>query len=71
MDAILPVKVDILDPDGRPAEFNGFYGAADGILAITLDIAPNDVQGTWEVRVKELASGQSAIHYMRIERVAD
>ena len=68
MDAILPVKVDILDPDGRPTEFSGFYGAADGILAITLDIALNDVQGAFLVRVKELASGQSAIHYMRVRK---
>jgi hypothetical protein len=67
IDAVVPVKLDILDPDGRPAEFSGFYGAAGGALEISVDIAPNDVQGIWAVRVEELASGQTAIRYMRVE----
>ena len=68
LDAVLPVKVDILDPDGRPAEFSGFYGAAGGILEIGLDIAPNDVEGIWTVRAKELASGKTATQYIRVKQ---
>lgn len=57
IDGVVPVKVDISDPTGRPAEFSGYYGATTGRLFIKLDIAPNDTIGTWHVRVQELASG--------------
>ncbi|WP_164101357.1 LamG-like jellyroll fold domain-containing protein [Candidatus Laterigemmans baculatus] len=66
IDAVVPVRVDIFDPAGRPAEFSGYYGAADGRLELTLDLAPNDRQGVWEVRVQELASGLSARTAFRV-----
>jgi hypothetical protein len=58
--AVVPVRVDVTDPDGRAAEFSGYYGASDGRLSVTLDLAPNDLPGTWRIRVSELASGRSA-----------
>ncbi len=57
IDAVIPVQVTISDPDGRPAEFSGFYAAVDGETAIQLDLATNETQGVWEVTVRELASG--------------
>jgi len=66
LDAVVPVRVDILDPDARPAEFSGYYGAAGGRLDVHLDIAPNDVRGIWRVRVREGASGLTADHYFRV-----
>jgi hypothetical protein len=68
VDAVVPVRVDILDPDGCAAEFSGYYGAAGGQLQIRVDIATNDGPGTWEVRVRELASGQVATRYVRVSR---
>jgi len=64
LDAVVPVRVDILDPEARPAEFSGYYGAKGGRLEIRLDLAPNDTAGTWEVRVTELASGIEARKYV-------
>ena len=55
--AVIPVKVEILDPQNKAAEFSGFYGAKGGRLAIAADLASNDPAGQWTIRVTELASG--------------
>jgi hypothetical protein len=57
--AVVPVKVDVLDTKGQPAEFSGYYGAKDGKLSLRLAIAANDEAGTWTIKVTELASGLS------------
>ena len=59
-------KVEIADPDGRIAEFSGYYGATGGKLQIRLDIAPNDAPGIWQVAVTELASGATSHGYFRV-----
>lgn len=68
IDAVVPVRVDILDSEGRAAEYSGHYGAAGGSLALTLDLAANDQPGVWEVRVRELASGRRASRFVRVLR---
>ncbi len=68
IDAIIPMHLEILDPEGVPAEFSGHYGAVGGRLAVTLDLAPNDRPGVWEIRVAELASGRSSRAYLRVAR---
>ncbi|MFW6163341.1 MAG: hypothetical protein ACODAJ_11280, partial [Planctomycetota bacterium] len=55
--ALVPVEVRILDPQGREAEGSGYYGAKDGRLSLTLDLARNDLPGEWTVSIQELASG--------------
>jgi hypothetical protein len=64
--AVVPVKVEIRDPEGRRAEFSGFYGAADGQVKIGLDLASNDPFGVWQISVREQASGQTATNYFRV-----
>jgi len=66
LSAVVPLQVEIRDPEGRPAEFSGYYGAAGGRASLTLDLAPNDVAGVWEIRARELASGKSATAYLRV-----
>lgn len=66
--AIVPLKIKILDPEGRESEYSGYYGARDGKTEINLDIAPNDVCGVWAVNVKDLASGKSQNAYMRVSK---
>jgi len=66
IDAVVPVKVELLDPHGRATEFSGYYGAKDGQVQVTADLAPNDVPGLWRIRVQELASGQVADAYVRV-----
>ncbi|MBM3860120.1 MAG: hypothetical protein FJ395_10770 [Verrucomicrobia bacterium] len=68
IDAVIPVRVEIRDPSGRDAEWTGYYGAAGGRLSLKLDFASNDSPGVWQIRVRELASGQIASHYVRVMR---
>ncbi|NKB68277.1 MAG: hypothetical protein GKR89_14540 [Candidatus Latescibacteria bacterium] len=64
--SVVPLQIEILDPQGRPAEYSGYYGARDGDLHLLLDIAPNDLQGTWTLRVQERASGKSSQHVLAV-----
>jgi len=60
LDAVLPVKVEIVDAKGRPAEFSGYYGARDSQVSIECNLSLNDEAGSWIVRARELASGLTA-----------
>jgi concanavalin A-like lectin/glucanase superfamily protein len=60
LEAVLPVRVDLRDAEGRLAERSGYYAAVDGRLRIKLDIASNDPFGAWTVEVHDLASGHKA-----------
>lgn len=64
--AVIPLEIQITDPAGRPAEWSGFYGAAEGRLPLRLDIGANDRLGLWRIRVRELASGHSKSFYFRV-----
>jgi hypothetical protein len=66
--AAIPVDVQILDANGRPAERSGFYALKNGPLKLRLDIAVNDDPGTWEVRVRELATGMEQRVFMKVVR---
>ncbi len=59
-DAVIPLRIDITDAAGQPAEGTGWHAAKAGVLKLTLDIAPNDAPGNWTLRARELASGQTA-----------
>jgi hypothetical protein len=58
--AVVPVQLMVTDPQGRPAEGSGFYGAKDGVLRVNLDLAPNDATGVWQIVIRELAFGREA-----------
>jgi hypothetical protein len=64
--AVVPVQVEIFDPQSRPAECHGYYGAADGRLAIDMNLARNDVPGNWRVVVRELASGRQVERTLQV-----
>ncbi len=66
VNAVIPLELVIRDPDGRRAEFSGFYGARDGQASITLTLAPNDTPGVWTIEARELASGIVTRHYVRL-----
>ncbi|MBM4154972.1 MAG: hypothetical protein FJ221_08060 [Lentisphaerae bacterium] len=66
VDAVIPLRVDIRDPDGRVAERTGWYGAKDGVLELQLDFAANDLPGAWEIRVRELASGRRDARFLTL-----
>ncbi len=64
--AVIPVRVTLRDATGKTAEGSGFYAAENGILDLDLNLAPNEDPGTWEIRVKELASGMESVKWMRV-----
>jgi hypothetical protein len=66
--AVVPVRLDITDPEGRLAEPTGAYAAVDGRLSVQLDLAANDVPGLWRVRAVEGASGRVAERTFRVIR---
>lgn len=60
IEAIVPLRVDIVDAGGQAAEFSGFYGAKDGTVSLTIDLAQNDASGIWLIRAQELCSLRSS-----------
>lgn len=66
IDAVVPLEITVWDAERRMAEYSGYYGAADGQAEITLDVAPNDPFGTWQIQARELASGRTAVGYFRV-----
>jgi hypothetical protein len=66
--AVIPMKVEIRDTNGRPTEGCGYYAADNGLLTVDLDIASNEDPGVWEIRVRELASGMESVKYLRVEK---
>ncbi|OYW71628.1 MAG: hypothetical protein B7Z37_27235 [Verrucomicrobia bacterium 12-59-8] len=66
MPAAIPVAVSIRDADGAPAEFDGYHVVDNGELVLRLDLARNETPGTWEVQVRELASGMEAVKWMQV-----
>jgi hypothetical protein len=64
--AVIPLRIEIRDTNGRLAESSGYHAAENGRLSLTLDLAPNEDPGTWEITVRELASRKSAMAAMRV-----
>ncbi|MDF1859013.1 MAG: LamG domain-containing protein [Verrucomicrobiales bacterium] len=67
VDAVIPIDLRIIDPEGVELEGSGYYGAASGKLTVTIDIAPNDRIGLWEIRATERARGLETRTYLRVE----
>lgn len=66
VNAIIPLKVIIEDANGVAAEGSGYYAAEKGALEISLDLAPNEDPGVWQVRVRDLASGMESVQWMKV-----
>ena len=58
--AVIPMKITILDAEGKEAEFSGYHAAVNGNLELRLEPAPNETPGTWQITAEELASGHTA-----------
>ncbi|MBO4528869.1 MAG: hypothetical protein J5743_14640 [Victivallales bacterium] len=55
--AVVPVKLTILDADGKPAEFSGYHAAVNGELKLNLSIPSNEKPGKWTITAENLANG--------------
>jgi hypothetical protein len=60
MRGVWPLQIEITDPAGRVAEWSGFYGADNGAVKINYEVAPNDINGAWQISARDLAGGKSA-----------
>jgi hypothetical protein len=67
LQAVVPMEVSIRDPQNRLAEKSGFYGAANGKLSITLELAPNDLPGKWQIEVREGLRGQKVTKSLTVK----
>jgi hypothetical protein len=66
IEGVLPVQLEIFDPDGRLAEWSGFHGVVNGQLDLRFDVAKNDRKGIWEVRAHDLAGGLRFARFFRV-----
>lgn len=67
IDAVIPVQISIIEPDGKAGEFSGYYGAKDGVLNLELAPATNGTRGKWTITATELASGKSTTHTFNLK----
>jgi hypothetical protein len=66
IDAVVPLHVQITDAQGKPAEYSGYYGAANGKITLKLDVPANAARGVWKIQAQELASGRSGFAKLTI-----
>ncbi len=69
IEAVIPVEIRIEDAEGRVAEQTGHWAAVRGRVTVTIDIAPNDKEGIWQISARELASGKTAASNFRVGEV--
>gem|GEM_PF-3440038 len=55
--ALLPVRVRVLGPDGADTEYSDWYAAAAGRLSVAFVPAENDPPGEWRIEMRELVTG--------------
>ena len=65
--AVVPVKLTILDADGKPAEFSGYHAAVNGELKLKLSIPSNEKPGKWTIIAENLATGGKIQHTLEIK----
>ncbi|MCB1090974.1 MAG: hypothetical protein KDL87_05560, partial [Verrucomicrobiae bacterium] len=66
--AVIPGRVEIRDANGRLAEGSGYHAFENGGLTLTLNLAPNEDPGAWQITVRELASRRSATASVEVGR---
>lgn len=64
--AAFPLKVQILDSEGKESEYSGYYSTKNGIFELNMNIASNDICGKWQIKVDDLASGKSEATYIEV-----
>ena len=65
--AVIPLKLTILDTDGKPAEFSGYHAAVNGELKLNLSVPSNEKPGKWTIIAENLADGRKIQHTITIK----
>jgi len=63
---LVPLRLDITDPEGRRSSFSRGTVVENGRLSLSIPVAVNDRQGEWQAAVRELATGQEAKAMWRV-----
>jgi hypothetical protein len=59
--------LDVVDPSGTiVSQYSGNIRAPKGRATVRVPFALNDPPGTWEIRVKDLLSGQRQVSTVRV-----
>jgi len=66
IEAVIPVKVEMIDTQGRSTDIAGHYAAIGGQLQLAWTPAPNDLPGQYRLRITELASGKIATAQLQL-----
>jgi hypothetical protein len=64
--AVIPVRLRVTDANGVESEGSGHYAAEKGRLSVTLEPAPNDAPGSWQIEATELASGMTTTRWLKV-----
>jgi hypothetical protein len=65
---IIPLEVNITDPNGRKNELSGYFTLKKGNLDIPFTLALNDVPGKWQVSARNLCNNEIAEAELNLER---
>ena len=57
---VLPLQLEITDPQGRPGPLSDYYAVKNGVLTVRMTPALNDVPGTWTIKAQDLTAGLTA-----------
>ena len=60
-------RLDVVDPTGRVVPYySGNIAAPNGRATVLLPLAVNDKAGRWEIRVKDILSGQARVSTVEV-----
>ncbi|MBT5606055.1 MAG: hypothetical protein HOJ57_08950 [Lentisphaerae bacterium] len=63
---VVPLELELRDPQGARSEFSDTFTAKNGAWEKVIRIALNDRPGTWQVTLRERASGQTKTRYFKV-----
>jgi hypothetical protein len=62
------IRVDVLNPEGKRVDaYSGNWIAPQGEASRIIPLALNDPPGTWEIRVRDIISGQTRTRKLAVE----
>lgn len=65
-----PCRLEILNPEGKSAEYSADTCTHNGELTMQVPIAANDSEGEWSLSLTDLTSGHVARHRFTVRKVA-
>ena len=64
----IPLKVDIIDPEGELNEFSGYFTLIDRCIEIPFSVALDDRKGRWQIAVTNLCNNETVKTEFNVEK---